>query len=137
VQARYISEYQNRAASQALGLSTNSHGNLRTFIIKGTYYYKQTLGLTADYFNVQGSSDPLLFGSVSTENKPNTSGWTIELDYIPFNYGGPSFWPWLNVKFGLQYVRYGNYNGAGMNYNGLGRSASANNTLFAFAWFAF
>jgi hypothetical protein len=137
VQARYINEYQNRAASQALGLSTNSHDNLRSFIIKGTYYYKQTLGLTADYFNIQGSSDPLLFGAVSADNKPNTSGWTIELDYIPFNYGGPSFWPWLNVKFGLQYVRYAKYNGSGTNYDGLGRNASANNTLFAFAWFAF
>ena len=137
VQARYINQYQNLAASQALGLSTNSHDNLRTFNIKGTYYYKQTIGLTAAYFNIQGSSDPLLFGAVSANNKPNSSGFIVELDYIPFNYGGPSFWPWLNVKFGLQFTHFANYNGAGMNYNGLGRSASANDTLFAFAWFAF
>jgi len=93
VQARYIAEFQNLAASQALGLSTNSHNNLHSFDIKGTYYYKQMIGLTADYFNIQGNSDSLLFGAVSANNSPNTSGWILELDYIPFNYGGLSFWP--------------------------------------------
>jgi hypothetical protein len=137
VQARYISEIQNLPAGQALGFSTNSHNTLRSFIIKGTYYYKQTIGLTADYFNIQGSSDPLLFGAVSANNSPNTAGWTLELDYLPFNYGGPSFWPWFNVKFGLQYIHFNKYAGASTNFDGLGRNASANNTLFAFAWFAF
>src|SRR5262249_9582191 len=78
-----------------------------------------------DYFNIQGSSDPLLFGAVSANNSPNTSGWILELDYIPFNYGGPSFWPWLNVKFGLQYVHFNKYAGSATNYDGLGTNASA------------
>lgn len=137
LQARYITEYQNLPASQALGLSTNPHNNLRTFDIKGTYYFKQMIGLTAGYFNIQGSSDPLLYSVVSANNSPNSNGWIFELDYIPFNYGGPSFWPWLNVKFGLQFVHYDKFDGASTNYNGLGTNASANDTLFAFAWFAF
>jgi hypothetical protein len=44
--------------------------------------------------------------AVAAGNKPTTGGCALELDYIPFNYGGPSFWPWLNVKLGLQYVHY-------------------------------
>ena len=137
LQARYILEYQDLSASQSLGLSTNSFNSLHSFHIKGSYYYKQMIGLTAGYFNLQGSSDSLLFGDVSANNSPNSAGWTLELDYIPFNYGGPAFWPWLNMKLGLQYIRYSKFDGASTNYDGAGTNASANNTLFAFAWFAF
>jgi hypothetical protein len=137
VQARYIDENQNLSASQALGLSANGHNRLRSYNLKGTYYYEQTVGLTAGYFKTQGTGDPLLYGAVSATNKPTTDGYTLELDYIPFNYGGPSFWPWLNVKFGLQYVHYNRFNGSVANYDGSGRNAADNNTLFAFAWVAF
>ncbi len=137
LQARYILEYQDLSASQALGISSNSFNNLHTFHVKGTYYYKQMIGLTAGYFNIQGNSDPLLYGSVSANNSPNSNGEIFELDYIPFNYGGPAFWPWLNMKLGLQYIRYNKFDGASTNYDGLGTNASANNTFFAFAWFAF
>ena len=137
LQARYILEYQNLSASQALGLSSNSFNNLHSLHLKGTYYYKQMIGLNVGYFNIQGSSDPLLYGDVSANNSPNSSGWIFELDYIPFNYGGPAFWPWLNMKLGLQYIRYNKFDGASTNYDGAGTNASANNTLFAFAWFAF
>jgi hypothetical protein len=137
LQARYILEYQNLSASQALGFSSNSFNTLRSLNIKGTYYYKQMIGLTAGYFNIQGSSDQLLYGAVSANNSPNSSGWIFELDYIPFNYGGPKFWPWLNLKLGLQYIHYNRFDGASTNFDGLGTNASANNTLFAFAWFAF
>jgi hypothetical protein len=137
VQARYIYENQNLSASQALGLATNSHNHLNSFNIKGSYFYQQTIGLTVGYFHIDGAADPLLYGGVSANNSPNSSGQTVELDYIPFNYGGPSFWPWLNVKLGLQFVHYNKFNGASTNYDGAGRNASANDTLFAFTWFAF
>ena len=65
-----------------------------------------------------------------------TFGLAASLD-IPFNYGGPALWPWLNMKLGLQYIRYSRFDGASTNYDGAGTNASANNTLFAFAWFAF
>jgi hypothetical protein len=137
VQARYIFENQNLSASQALGLSANGHNHLRSFNLKGSYFYEQTVGFTVGYFNLQGTGDPLLYGAVAAGNKPNTNGYTLELDYIPFNYGGPSWWPWLNMKLGLQYVHYNKFNGASVNYDGAGRNASANDTLFAFTWFAF
>jgi hypothetical protein len=137
VQARFITENQNLSASQSLGLSSNSHNLLRTWHVKGTYYYNQTIGATAGFFRVQGSADPLLFSPVSANNSPNSNGWTLELNYIPFNHGGPDFWPWLNVKFGLQYVHYNVFDGASTNFDGAGRNARDNNTLFAYAWVAF
>ena len=77
VQARFITENQNLPASQALGLSTNSHNNLRTWRAKATYYYNQTIGATAGYFGVNGSGDPLLYGPISAVNSPNSNGWTL------------------------------------------------------------
>jgi hypothetical protein len=59
VQARFITENQNLSASRALGLSSNSHNLLRTWHVKGTYYYNQTIGATAGFFRVQGSADEL------------------------------------------------------------------------------
>ena len=58
LQARYILEYQDLSASQALGLSSNSFNNLHSLHLKGTYYYKQMIGLNVGYFNIQGQQRP-------------------------------------------------------------------------------
>ena len=50
-----------------------------------------------------------------------------EVDYLP----------WLNVKLGLQYTAFLNFNGASSNYDGAGRNASDNNLLFLYLWLAF
>ena len=137
VQARYITESQDLSASQALGLASNAHNHLNSWQIKGTYFYRQTIGFTAGYFNINGTSDALLYGGESANNSPNSNGEIFELDYIPFNYGGPKFWPWLNMKLGLQYVHYNKFDGAALNFDGAGTNAADNDTLLAFAWFAF
>ena len=38
---------------------------------------------------------------------------------------------------GAQYTAYNKFNGATDNYDGAGRNANDNNTLFLYAWFAF
>jgi hypothetical protein len=58
--------------------------------------------------------------------EPNTDGFIAEFDFVP----------WLNTKFSLQYVLYNKFNGAKTNYDGFGRKASDNNTLFLLTWFA-
>ena len=40
------------------------------------------------------------------------------------------------VRVGLQYIVYTKYDGASTNYDGTGRNASDNNTLYLFAWLA-
>jgi hypothetical protein len=137
LQGRFISEYQALGASSNLGLAANPHNRLRSYSVKGSYWYEQTYGVTVGYFNTNGSTDPLLYGGVSANNSPSTRGWIFELNYMPFNYGGPDFWPWLNAKFGVQYVRYDKFNGTSDNFDGMGRNARNNNTLFVFAWLAF
>jgi hypothetical protein len=138
VQASYINENDSFNSSFAQGITSNSHDDLHAFNIKTSYWYEQTYGATVGYFRIDGSADANLWGpSPSILNSPNSAGWIGEVDYQPFAYGGPSFWPWLNLKLGLQYVHYDKFNGASVNYDGAGTNASANNTLYAFCWLAF
>jgi chromate transport protein ChrA len=44
------------------------------------------------------------------------------------------FLPWLNTRLTAQYVVYSKFNGSSSNYDGSGRNASDNNTLFLLAW---
>jgi len=137
LQASWIAENQSLTASQALGNSTNGRDHLRSLRAKATYYYDQTYGATVAYFRVDGTSDAGLYGAVSANNSPGSSGWIGELNYMPFNHGGPEFWPWLNLKLGLQFVHYDKFNGAQTNFDGAGRNASANDTLFLYSWITF
>ena len=137
VQASLINENQDLRASSVLGNSSNQTNTLRSLNAKASYSYDQTYYGTLGYFQVDGNTDAGLYGATSANNSPNSSGFTAEIDYMPFNHGGPSFWPWLNAKIGLQYIYYTKFNGATTNYDGAGRNAADNNTLYLFAWLAF
>jgi hypothetical protein len=87
-------------------------------------------------FSTTGSVDATLYppavpgsaGVVNSANgSPNTRGWMAEANYLP----------WLNTKLSLQYTDYTRFNGAGANYDGVGRNASANNTLYLLLWFSY
>ena len=137
-QVSWISEHQNLNSSIGQALATNLNDQLHSFNAKATYSYEQTYYGTLAYSRLMGSGDPGLYGATSPiANSPNSDWWTAEVDYMPFNHGGPDFWPWLNMKLGLQYIWYTKFNGASSNYDGNGRNASDNNTLYAYVWFAF
>ncbi len=132
VQASAIFENQNLGASAnpAVGLASNSHNTLRSYHAKATYFYEQTYGATVGIFRLDGTPDMTLYANPPS-NSPNSTGVIGELDYIPFNHGGPDFWPWLNLKLGVQYTYYPEFNGTS------GAAATNNNTLYLFAWLAF
>ena len=132
LQASAIFENQSLSASgnPALGLTANTHNTLRSLHAKATYYYDQTYGATLGAFRLDGSRDAALYSN-SPNGSPNSTGVIGELDYIPFNHGGPDFWPWFNLKLGVQYTYYPQFDGA------VGSAATKNNTLYAFVWFAF
>ena len=60
----------------------------------------------------------------------------LQLEYVPFGKLGSPFLPWLNLRIGLQYAGYTCFNGSSGNYDGFGRDASDNDTLFGFVWVA-
>ncbi len=139
--ATYIHEDQNLGSSFSQGLSANSHDTLDSFQVTAQELYKQTVGGTLSYFKTWGSTDTGLYApapiSGSTKGTPNSSGITAELDYYPFNNGGPKFLPWFNVKFAVQYTYFLQFNGGNHNYDGFGRNATDNNQIFLGAWILF
>ena len=131
VHATWIHENQDRDASFILGDSANRSDYLDQFIIHGHYYYKSgfgNLGGSLGYFSTTGSRDPLLYspGEIdgSRTGRPDSNGFIIEADYLPME----------QVKLSLQYTIYNKFNGAHSNYDGSGRDASDNNTLYFLVW---
>ncbi len=136
----HIHESMTLDASFASGGSANPKNDLSTSRLWATYYYRRKLGATVGYFSTTGSSDAGLYPAVadngngvnqgvitSANGSPDTKGWIAEVNYLP----------WLNVKISAQYTAYNKFNGAGSNYDGLGRSASDNNTWYLLLWFAY
>jgi hypothetical protein len=138
VAGTHIHESMTLDSSFATGASANPSNTLSTTQLQATYYYRRKIGATVQYFSMTGSTDSLLYpattgltpnpGVITSANgSPDTRGWIGEVNYLP----------WLNVKLSLQYTWYSKFNGAGSNYDGVGRNASDNNTLYLLLWFAY
>ena len=131
VRAAWIHESQTLDATFASGGSSNPTNNLKVLRLNASYYPKQWLGLTAGYFDTRGSTDPGLYApnpvDGSASGSPKTNGFVGEVDLNP----------WENTRFGLQYIGYSNFNGGKTDYDGSGRNAAGNNTIYAFTWMAF
>jgi hypothetical protein len=136
----YVHEHQNRAASFAAGAAENPSDTLNSTSFNASYYYDAHYGVTLGRFAIRGSRDQGLFApnpaDGSRTGTPNSSGTILQADWTP--YGGADSWhaPWVNLRLGVQYTIYDKFNGASSNYDGFGRNAHDNNTLFLFLWTA-
>ncbi len=124
----YIHERQNQDA----GGTTNAVDILKTWRGKVTYYYERKYGATFQYFDTAGTIDPLAYPAMMPvtgflNGSPNSRGQIYELDFVPIQ----------NLRLMLQYTAYNRFNGGTTNYDGFGRNASDNNTLFLNIWFAY
>lgn len=86
---------------------------------KVSYVYQATYGGSLAYFNQTGTTN--------IQTDPATRGLTYEAFWIPKQ----------NIRIGAQYTTYDKYQGTNVNYDGFGRNASDNNSLFLYAWFAY
>ncbi len=122
----YIYEYQKLDASFANGIAYNPADVLNEARAYASLAYgnNNRVVLTGQYFTTWGTPD-LGFEAGS----PNAKGWIAEIAYIPFMSSLAPGWPWFNVRLGLQYTWYTEFNGTSV-------GASANNTLFLYAWMA-
>ena len=133
----WIHERQNWSASEALGATSNATDSLWNAKATVDYLYDKTYGFSAQYFALDGSHDDLLY-SGSRTGSPKSDGWVLQANFLPFNKaGGPAFWPRSNVKLSLQYTAYRHFDGSASDYDGTGRNARDNNTLYLEAWIVF
>lgn len=135
-QASYIHERQNYRASYPAPIGVgptpaNPSDTLNVARLKGSYWWRSRYGATLGVFSTRGSADaglyPAAMGSVpmdSRTNRPNARGAILELGYMPIQ----------NLRLSMQYTHYLEFNGSSANYNGLGRRAAANDTLYLYAW---
>ena len=129
----YIRENSNLVASAALetpGASPGSH-HLNTLFANAEYHIGNKYSGALGWFNTTGTTDPLLFTqsavSGSANGDPHSSGYIANFSY----------WPWQNLQLSAQYTGYARFNGAANNYDGAGRNANGNNTVYLVARFIF
>jgi hypothetical protein len=137
------------AGGNALAPS-NAQDTTHLLRAKLTYVYQAKYGGSIGFFNLTGSTNtanqssgfspdtlsissdpavqaPSLRVGGSLNGNPATRGATLEAFWMPIQY----------VRLGLQYTAYSRYNGASTNYDGFGRNASDNNSLFLYLWAAY
>ena len=110
---------------------TNANDTTKVLRAKVSYVYGAKYGGSLAHFNQDGTTNSALydparvFGNVS--GSPDISGWTLEAFWIPIQY----------IRVGAQYTSYSKFNGASNNYDGFGRNAGDNNSLFFYLWGAY
>ncbi len=113
----------------AASMRDNPESTLKTTKAHVTYFYRKTYGASLGLVDIRGGTDRLQYDTMmpitgSASGSPDTRALQYELSYIPVQ----------NFRVGLQYTAYQKFNGAKSNYDGFGRDAKDNNTLFLWAW---
>ena len=127
----YVTEKQNLDATFAMGGSQFPSLNLNSFKIDASYNLPLGVAFTLGYFATNGDKDAIVYSADPVDGyktaSPNSNGVIAQVTYLP----------WLNTQFSVQYVAYSKFNGAATNYDGSGRNAADNNTLYVAGWVVF
>ena len=129
MEGTFIHESATMNATYQQGGAAMPDHTLNEGRINATYYWGHKYNITGQYFALTGSKDPVLYAPAPVTGdrtgSPNTSGYLFE----------GSYWPVENIDLTLAYTGYSHFNGSGTNYDGSGRNASDNNTVYAAVWF--
>ena len=131
VRGTYIRENSTLLATFAAGGAAQTFHHLNTAQANVEYHFGTKFSGTAGLFDITGTRDLLLFPQAavagSANGAPQSSGYTLNL----------SWWPEQNVDLAVQYTGYLRFNGAKTDYDGAGRDAAGNNTVYVLARFVF
>jgi hypothetical protein len=127
----FIDENSNLIATyNALGAQQTKH-HLDTILANAEYHFGNRYSATFGWFDTGGTVDPLLYTQSaltgSANGNPRGAGYNLNFSY----------WPMQNLDLAVQYTGYTRFNGAAINYDGAGRNASGNNTVYLLARFVF
>ena len=146
VNARYTHERQRLDATCALGIADGSitavpgvdcaDASLHEIRADASYYWHNKVGLTVGAFQIGGKANPSIYAGNSTA-RPDSSAIQLQLDGTPFGGTDSPFGKRFNVRVGVQYTAYRQFDGARHDYDGAGANAADNDTLRVFTWVAF
>lgn len=131
VRGSYLRENSALVASLASGAADQSAHHLDSGNLNAEYHFGNRYSANAGWFMTFGTPDPLLYAQTAITGSAN--GGPRSTGYIA-NF---SFWPMQNLDLAAQYTAYTRFNGAATNYDGAGRNASDNNTVYLLARFVF
>jgi hypothetical protein len=143
VNGRYIHEGQDLnytcATAVGSGVACPTSISLNDVRVDASYYWRNKIGATVQVFNTTASANPFVFGNVDgfRTNRPDSTGVTLQLDGTPFGAGTSPLGPRFNMRLGVQYTFYTEFNGAASNWDGAGAKASDNNSFRVFTWIAY
>ncbi|HWW18796.1 MAG TPA: hypothetical protein VNY81_09260 [Candidatus Saccharimonadales bacterium] len=127
----YIRENSSLLATFGAGGATFPRHHLNTVQGNVEYHFGTKVSAAAGLFHIDGTPDALLFPqaavSGSANGDPRSSGYILNL----------SWWPVQNIGLTAQYTGYSRFNGLQTNYDGAGRNASGNNSIYLLARFIF
>lgn len=144
----YTYERQSLRGSAAMndfaGVGGSPAGNnLNNARLNLSYFYDNTYGVTVGWQKTWANRNLALYqngandGTNSANGKPDSNAFIFQVDWTPFGKADSWASPWANLKLGIQYTAYTQFNGGTSNYDGFRHNASDNNTLYLFAWLAF
>lgn len=127
----YIHEGSDLLASFAAAAAAQRSHHLNTVLANAEYHFGNRWSGTFGWFTTTGTNDALFFapGAVNgfVNGSPKSAGYIANVSY----------WAWQNLQLAAQYTGYTTFNGGGTNYDGAGRNANANNTIYLDAKFVF
>ncbi|HEV2389048.1 MAG TPA: hypothetical protein VGS20_17540 [Candidatus Acidoferrales bacterium] len=124
--ATYIHEHSDLNGFFAAGSAGVVPHNLNTFRVNAVYHFGYRYVSALGYFLTTGTADPVLYAPAdlqgSRTGSPRNEGFVANFTY----------WPVQNVRMAVQYTGYTEFNGARFNYDGAGRNAGDNNSLYLY-----
>jgi hypothetical protein len=127
----YIRENSDLAASYAAKGALQSSHHLNTALVNAEYHFGNRYSGTFGWFETEGTVDSLLYTQSpvtgSANGDPRGAGYIANF----------SAWPMQNLLLAVQYTGYTRFNGAATNYDGAGRNANGNNTVYMDVKFIF
>jgi hypothetical protein len=131
VRGTYIHESSTLDATFAANGAAQSSHHLDTVEANAEYHWGNRISIAGGWFSVTGTGDPVLFSPAavtgSATGSPNSDGYILNL----------SWWPAMNIDIAAQYTGYVRFNGGTTNYDGAGRNATGNNSIYLLASFLF
>lgn len=127
----YVHENSALAATFAAGKAQETNHHLDTILANAEYHFGNRYSATLGWFDTAGTVDTFLYGQTpvagSANGDPRGAGYIANF----------SFWPMQNLQLAVQYTGYTRFNGAATNYDGAGRNANSNNTVYLLGRFVF
>jgi len=127
----YVRENAALVASAAANAASPGPHHLNASNANVEYHLGNRYSGAVGWFLTDGTRDTVLYApgalSGSRTGKPRSAGFLANVSY----------WPIQNLDLAAQYTAYTRFNGGSYNYDGSGRAAGDNNTLYLLARFLF